>query len=179
MSSTSSGLRAGLGAFTMLEMLLVLALIGLLTTVAVKGISNMLSNGPPTAKEAFGQMMAAARRYALSNECEVRMTFSAEKQEMDAVAADGTEIPAIPMPAGAAVTFLPIQSTNASGGASGGVFDAIAGQGASTDLPYVTFYDDGTCTMFQAHITTNIGAPLTLSIDPWTAGQMLTQIQVQ
>ena len=84
----------------MLEMLLVLALIGLLTTISIKGVSGMLSSAPPTAKQVVAQMLATARRYALTNECTVRMSFSADKPAMEAVAEDGTELPEIPLPAG-------------------------------------------------------------------------------
>jgi len=167
--------RDGLGAFTMLEMLLVLALIGLLSTVAIKGVSGMLSSAPPTPKEVVAQMLAASRRYALSNECTVRMSYSDEKHALEAAADDGTELPEMPLPTGASVQFLPVQTTDASGGASGSVFDAVAGSGASADLPYITFYADGTCSMVKVSVQAAEKPPLNLAIDPWTGGQVLTR----
>ena len=174
-----SALRAGSGGFTLLEMLLVIALIALLTTVSIKGVSNLLSNGPPTAKQVVAQMQAAARRYALTNECTVRLSYSAEQEAMEAVASDGTELPELKLPTGASVQFLPLQSTDASGGASSAIFDSVAGSGASADLPYVTFYEDGTCTLYQLRITTAEGRPLDLPIDPWTGGSMLSPLPSQ
>ena len=81
----------------LLEILMVIALIALLSGVLITGVDRMINPGPASPAQAFWQMTAAARRYALQHECEVRMTTDDSNGEFDLVAhaADGIDLPPV------------------------------------------------------------------------------------
>ncbi len=167
----------GRQAFTLLEVLMVLALIGLLSGVMISGVDRMLNPGPDSPAQVFWKMTAASRRYALQNECEVRMTVDDSTDEMQAHASDGTDLPPIKLPEGSKLSFLPgttLVSTNTSlVSASTTTNNAMNADGT---MAYITFYGDGTCTPFQAQIAggANATGPVPpIEVDPWTCGPML------
>ena len=41
------------------------------------------------------------------------------------------------------------------------------------NLPYITFYPDGTCTPFRVQMKTGNNSPRIVAIDPWTCAPML------
>jgi type II secretory pathway pseudopilin PulG len=170
------------GAFTLIEILLVIMLIGLLTGVLVTGISAMLNPRPESPAQAFWHAARAARKHALENAAEVRLTFATDSGDFRAFAADGTELPAILPPEGTVVEFLSgiVPPTLASNGVNatvnrlfGSIIDA-----ADQPVAHVTFFPDGTSSLFRVRIQARgIGGTDTyesiIQVDPWTCSPML------
>ena len=170
--------------FTLLEVLLSLAIIGLLASVLIGGSARLLSGQPPSIDDVFWKSVQEARKTALKSEHDVRLKFDKEKKAfllIDAtapatLAADGftkEEVPlkvfALPSTAAAdlAVEFM-------AAAAKGGNTILVGGTLLeSQPIPYVTFYTDGTCTAFRTQIVRN-GAAHMLSIDRWTCAEVLT-----
>ncbi len=157
--------------FTILEVLLALAIIALLGTVLIGGSAQLLSDRPVSADDVFWKAVQEARKAALKSGVEVRLTFVDDRDKGKAfVVNDGTASQAFPLPAATAgdlsVSFLTTQK-----GASAVL---VAGQMVETQtVPAVVFYSDGTCTAFRAQFQRG-GATHLLSIDPWTCAQVLT-----
>ena len=169
--------RAG---FTLLEILLVLALIGLLTGVLVVGVNRMLNPPPDTPAQAFWKAANAARRHALRERTEVRLSFDHDTSQLLALGLDGASLPAVPAPEGTTMEFLsgivaPTTATNGTNRMVSNLFGSVLDSSVEP-LTYVTFYPDGTCSLFRVQIqsgTLGGGAAYTLEVDPWTAAPML------
>ncbi len=172
------------GAFTLLEILVVIALIGLLAGVLVTGVDAMLSNRPETPAQALWHAARAARRHALQNQTEVTLSYDAESGEFTAVALDGTVLEPVKPPAGTLIEFLPglLAPTPTSTGVNG-VINRVYGSMLDTaDEPvdHVTFYGDGTSSLFRVSIqsggasgTFANGKTTVIQVDPWTCSPML------
>jgi prepilin-type N-terminal cleavage/methylation domain-containing protein len=170
-------------AFTMLELLLTIALIALLASVLVGGAAHLLTDKPVTADEVFWKAVQEARKAALKSEKEVRLRFDTQKKQFvlidgfapSTLGADGftkeeTVIKQIPVPPPGsndlAIDFL-------GAAAKGGPAILIRGVMIETQqLAYVTFYPDGTCTAFRAQVVRNGGTHM-LAVDPWTCAAVL------
>lgn len=169
--------------FTLLEVLLSLAIIALLATVFIGGTAALLSEQPASAEEVFWQAVQTARKTSLQAGRETRLKFDNTKQEFLIVdgrapavlGADGftreeTPLHALPVPsAGTSELKVEFLATTRSGPMLliGGVL--VEAQ----PVPFVTFYGDGTCSPFRVQFARSDHAN-TLSIDPWTCAQVLT-----
>jgi prepilin-type N-terminal cleavage/methylation domain-containing protein len=172
--------------FTLLEILLSLAILALLASVLVGGASHLTSQQPVTPDDVFWEAVREARKAALKAEHEMRLRFDKEKKQF--VLVDGEapptaasltptlikeeEVPLkiFPVPERSAgdltVDFLSAQKCGLAILVGGVVME-------SQPIPFVTFYGDGTCTAFRAQFARN-GGSHTLSIDPWTCAPVLT-----
>ncbi len=166
----------------MVEILCGLAIIGLLATVLIGGASNLLSDKPQSAVDVFWEAVRESRKNALKSEHEMRLRYDKDKKQFvlvdgiapKRVAADGiTQEEAVakvfqinPQLAGdLQVTFLAAGKT--------GRTELIGGVLVEVDpVPYVTFYEDGTCTGFRVQFVRN-GGTNTLAIDRWTCAPVL------
>ncbi len=163
--------RRAFRAFTLLELLLGLAIIALLGTVLIGGSAQLLNNHPVSPDEVFWKAVQEARKNALKTGNDTRLTFVDDKDKGKAfVVSDGTapqEFPLVPATAvDLTVTFLVAQK--------GGNAVLIAGTLVETQtVPNVVFYADGTCTAFRAQFQ-RAGAVHQLAIDPWTCAPVLT-----
>jgi general secretion pathway protein H len=153
-------------AFTLLEILIAVALLGLLSAALVTGANHLLDNRARTPAEVFWEAARDARRTALESATEVRLSFS--EKEKTFVADDGRgqkTFSLVEPPRELAVSLLPAQSTNGS--------LLIGGQLVETEaVPFVSFYPDGTCTPFRIQFRTT-GPATVIAIDPWTCAPML------
>lgn len=155
-------------AFTLLEILLAIALMGLLAAVLVTGSVNLLSEKPATPEAVFWKAVQQSRATSLTVEREVRLSFDAKDM---AFVVDGGASPqklAVPPTATKDLTvdFLAPSS-------SGQSSILVGGELVSTQtVPSVTFYPDGTCGAFRLQLRTG-GAAHVLNIDPWTCAQVL------
>jgi general secretion pathway protein H len=165
MTTSATGERGG---FTLLEILLALALIALLGTIFVGGSSALLADRVSTPDEQFWRACAAARKEALENERSVFMSFDARAGGF--VLSDGVDKRVIQVtgPDDLVIDFHPAQADSSSMILVGGTLVE------TQPLASVTFYDDGTCTPFRAQVRTNAGAHM-LGVDPWTCAALLSK----
>lgn len=174
--------RTGARGFTLVEILCGLAIIGLLAAVLIGGASNLLADKPQSAVDVFWEAVRESRKNALKSEHEMRLRYDKEKKQFvlvdgiapKRVAADGiTQEEAVakvfrinPALAGdLEVTFLAAGKT--------GRTEFLAGVLVEVDpVPYVSFYEDGTCSGFRVQLVRN-GGTNTLAVDRWTCAPLL------
>jgi prepilin-type N-terminal cleavage/methylation domain-containing protein len=158
--------------FTLLEILLVLALVGLIGALLATGVARVFSNDHPAPEDVFWQACRSAQKLASLSEHEVSLGFDAREkklvwgneQETDSAAFDA---------AGGEVSVQFLQSLK------GGNLILIAGQAVETqELPRVMFYPDGTCTAFRVQFRVGANA-WQLAIDPWTCAPVLEKTEKQ
>ena len=147
-------------AFTLVEVLLVLALMALLATLLVPGVNSMLAamneRGP---EQQLSEAILAARQEALETGRTVELRFDAEKRQLVRGAAEARAEALAP---GAAVEFLPVE-------AGGNIL--LGGQLAEAQDPLrrVRFFPDGTCEPFRLRLKEGEAArPRLFVVDPWT-----------
>jgi prepilin-type N-terminal cleavage/methylation domain-containing protein len=176
--------RRPVRAFTLLEVLLTIAIIALLAGALVGGSARLLNEQPVSVDDIFWRAVREARKTALKAEHDIRLRYDKEKKQfviVDGVApavvgADGMtkeEVPlkTFPLPP-AAATDLTVEFLAAA--SKGGNLNLIAGMLVDTQtISHVSFYSDGTCQPFRLQIMRN-GAMHALAIDPWTCAEVLT-----
>lgn len=151
--------------FTLLEILVTLALIALLAGALVAGAGKLLKDQPTTPAEIFRKALTEARQYAIEKNVEVRLSFDAKNKALTASTADGVRSYPVANSDDVVIDFLAAQK--------GGSAMLIAGVLVETQsLPYVTFFPDGTCSPFRVQFRVNGGASIT-AIDPWTCAPVL------
>lgn len=156
-------------AFTLLEMLLGLALIALLAGALIGGSSALLAEKPTSANDVFWSAVQAARKTALNSQHDVNLRYEEKTKSFQLTAPDGSVSASFPITAPVtdlAVEFLSVQKT-------GGLI-LLGGMVVETEplTGGVTFYADGTCTAFRLQIRANGGAHI-LAIDPWTCSPVI------
>jgi general secretion pathway protein H len=151
--------------FTLLEILVTLALIALLAGALVAGAGRLLNDQPTTPAEIFRKALTEARQYAIEKNVEVRLSFNAKDKAFVASTTDSTRSYPLIGTDDLAIDFLAAQK--------GGTTVLIAGVLVETQtIPYVTFYPDGTCSPFRVQFRINGNASVT-AIDPWTCAPVL------
>ena len=156
--------------FTLLEMLLALALIALLAGALIGGSSALLADKPVSVDDVFWNTVQAARKSALNTQQDMALRYDEKTKSFQLTAPDGSAVGAFPLtnpPSDLAVEFLSMQRT-------GGLI-LLGGSIVETEplTGGVTFYADGTCTAFRLQIRANGGAHI-LAIDPWTCSPVIT-----
>ncbi len=155
--------RGGFGdsrGFTLIEILLVLALLALFGTIFVSGVTPMLramdSRGP---EQLLNEAILGAREQALSSGREIELRYDAEKRHLVWHGAGGVQVEELPL--GTSVELLPMEK----GGSIllGGVLTE-----AQEPLRRVRFFPDGTCDPFRIRVREPERAPRLLVVDPWT-----------
>jgi prepilin-type N-terminal cleavage/methylation domain-containing protein len=169
--------------FTLLEVLLCIALIALLGGVLVGSSSQLLSPQPSTPHAVFWKAVQEARKTALKSDHEIRLKYDREKKHFylvdglapSTLAEDGftrveTPLKTFPIAAETAqdltIDFLAASSKGGNTILVGGMLLE------SKPVPYVSFYSDGTCRAFRAQFARS-GSSSILSIDPWTCAPVL------
>lgn len=168
--SRASLRRAARRGFTLLEVLLALAIIALIASVLIGGSASLLGDRAVTPTDVFWKTVQECRKTALKTGKDVRLAFEPKDKKFlvsDASGREsGTQEYPIPSPGDDLVlTFLTTQK-----GASMILLGGVAVE--TQTLPFVTFYSDGTCTPFRAQIQRN-GGVTALAIDPWTCAAVL------
>lgn len=153
--------------FTLLEILVTLAIIGLVSSVLVVGAIRLTEPKSARPEDTFWKALNAARKQALLSGQEARLRFIKDKKDV-AFSVQGPmneERFPVENPGELVVDFL---STQKSASAI-----LIRGQLVETQtIPFVTFYGDGTCTPFRVQFRSG-SAPRSIAIDPWTCAQIL------
>ncbi len=165
MTGLQSSVRRGrgLGAFTLLEVLVTLALIALLSGLLVGGAIALVRDRPTTGEEILRSAIAKTRRHALERYENVRLSYDAQGHCFVASAPDATWRIPVTMPGNVDFSFLPV--TQGSVALLGG--DVVE----TSSLPYVTFYRDGGSSPFRAQIKIGTAAQV-IVFDPWTCSPM-------
>jgi prepilin-type N-terminal cleavage/methylation domain-containing protein len=161
---SETGDRAG---FTLLEILLVIALIALMGTIFIGGSQAMLTDKAKSLDDQFWQATAQARKTALEDRQSVILAYDTKTRAF--VLADGLRKASLPVtgPDDLVIDFHPSQVPSGSEVLVGGTLVE------TQPMTSVTFYNDGTCTPFRVQIRANNAAHL-LSIDPWTCAPVLS-----
>lgn len=153
-----------LGAFTLLEVLVTLALIGLLAALVAGASATLLRDKAATGEDILRNAVLRARRHAIEGWMEVQLSYSAKEKTFVELSRNGEKKFQTESRGELLIDFLPVQQDYSM--YLGGV---VAEGGA---LPHITFYPDGGCSPFRAQIRTGGGARV-LSFDPWTCAPML------
>jgi prepilin-type N-terminal cleavage/methylation domain-containing protein len=152
--------RARRGAFTLVEVLLVLALLALLGTLLIPGVNSMLAAmNDRGAEQQLSEAILNARGEALETGRTVELRFDPETRQL-VWGAGGTR--ADPLPLGTSLELLPMES----GGniLLGGVLAEM-----QEPLRRVRFFPDGTCETFRIRLKeTQTATPRLFVVDPWT-----------
>ncbi len=158
--------RAG-RAFTLVEVLVVIALIALLGTLLIAGSISLLRNQGKSIDDIFWLAVQSARKEALQSGRDVRLSYDPKAKAF--VLDDGIAPRSLPIPGAPADLKVSLLS------AAGGSGDTVLVGGtlvATQSLPWVTFFRDGICTPFQIQFFVR-GSAHTVAIDPWTCAPVL------
>ena len=157
-------------AFTLLEILLVLALVALISGVLAVGVGHVFNNDHPAPEDVFWQACHAAQKLASFSDHDTSLSFDPKEKKL--VWSNGLETGTASFDAaGNEVSVQFLQAVK------GGSLILIAGQVVETqEVPRVMFYPDGTCMAFRVQF--RIGANAwQLAIDPWTCAQVLEKTE--
>ncbi len=153
------------GGFTLLEILVTIALIALLSGALIAGAGRMVGDRPTTPVEIFRKALTEARQYAVEKNVEVRLSFDAKEQAFTASTIDSKRSYQTNAGSDLVIDFLAAQK--------GGSAILLGGVLVETQsLPFVTFYPDGTCSPFRVQFRLN-GSASIMPIDPWTCAPVL------
>ena len=153
--------------FTLLEILLAVALIALLIAAVVSTAVHLTDTKPRSNDQVFWEAVRLARQAALRSQNDVTLSFDDKNKQFVMNGANLQQ--SFPLATSAndqAVEFLHADSGNSA--------ILIGGQLVETQtIPAVTFYGDGTCVPFRVQFRAN-GAAHVIAIDPWTCAPVLT-----
>lgn len=149
-------------AFTLIEVLLTLALLALLASVFVTGAGQFFNAREARPEDDFWSTVAAARTVALNRAETVTLTHDAKAGQLVWTWSDGRATQALPA---SGLRFLTPRREGAR--LLGGT---VVEDG---EIARVRFYPDGTCDAFRVEITTADNRKQTLRIDPWTCAPVL------
>jgi len=155
-----------ISAFTLLEILLVLALIGLIGGIVEVGISGAFSSDHPAPDDVFWQACRSAQKLASLSERDTSLSFDSKEKKL--VWSNGQESGDAAFDSSRG--DISVQFLRATNGAN---LILIAGQVVETEeVPRVVFYSDGTCMAFRAQFRA-AATTWQLAIDPWTCAPVL------
>ncbi|WP_221029588.1 type II secretion system protein [Actomonas aquatica] len=162
-SSRPSRVRRG---FTLLEIMVVIALIGFLAAVLAVGASTMLRERKVLPEDVAWEAIRKAREFALLHETEVWLSWDNEERVFRASTAAGSETFPVPEEMDFDLEFL--------GTSKGGRTIMIGGRLLEAGpIDGVRFFGDGTCTPFRVQLVERGVDPTILEVDPWTCAPVL------
>jgi general secretion pathway protein H len=169
--------RAG---FSMLEVLLAIALLALLGGALISVGANLITVQPVTVDDVFWKAVTETRKAALTAEHEMRLKYDAEKKSFRVIdgitpirlAADGfsREEVVVKEFAVAKADRLTVDFHAATKGGRAILVGGVMIE--SEPVPFVTFYPDGTCSAFRLQVVRDSSARV-LEVDPWTCAAVL------
>lgn len=151
-------------AFTLIEILLVLALLSLLATLFIAGASNLFRSQEKTMNDVFWQAVQSARLQAVEGDRTVELRYDDKKNLVRW--GTGETAANLPWP-GKKLDFLPVEKHDTM---------LLGGQLVDTGgMQVVRFYADGCVENFRAQLTGNDGHISRLEIDPWTCAPIIRE----
>ncbi len=153
----------GARAFTVLEVILAIALLGLVAGLFISGGNDLFRSRQRTPVDIFWEAVQAARLQAVQEDVVVTMRFDEKNQRLLWHGPAGGER-SLAWP-GKNLEFLPAEAddTVLIGG-------QLVGTGA---IPAVRFHADGTTDRFRVQLTDAEGRVSRLELDPWTAAPVV------
>ncbi len=149
--------------FTLIEVLLTLALMALVSTVLISGTSQFFQVRDDRPDDRFWQAVTAARQAALEQEQPVTLTYDQESKRLQWRSLETSASLTLTVQS---CRFLP--ETRGSTFLIGGVLTE------TSNLERVKFYPDGTCDAFRVEIVEPDNRREIIRIDPWTCAPILT-----
>lgn len=153
------------GGFTLLEILVTLALMALLSAVLISGSTRLLSDRPTTPSDVFRKALTESRQFAVEKNVAVRLSFDAKEKAFKATTDDGVRSYPVVAEGDVQIDFVAAQK-NSSAILVGGVLVD------TQTIPYVTFFPDGTCSPFRVQFRLD-SATSYVNVDPWTCAPVL------
>ncbi len=157
--------RGRAAGFTLVEILLALAIVALLAALILPGINGILRTMDNQAPDqVLWDTVLVAREKALTANRQVWLRFDADKKLL--TWSDGADTRTAAWPADAKLEFLQPKE--------GGATVLIGGRLVETQsMSSVRFYPDGTCDRFRAQIRVGAGAARVIAVDPWTCAPLI------
>jgi hypothetical protein len=153
-------------AFTLLEIVLVLGLIGLISTILAVGVSGAFNNDHPAPDDVFWQACRSAQALASLSERDTSLSFDAKEKKL--VWSNGLQTNSAAFDNSRGVVSLQFMQAT-----KGGSLILIAGNAVETqEVAHVMFYPDGTCMAFRVQFRIGSNA-WQEGIDPWTCAPVL------
>jgi type II secretory pathway pseudopilin PulG len=156
--------RVGPGAFTLVEILLTLAVMALLGSLLLPGVNSIMgSMAEREPAQVIWTTLSQVREQALLGNRPLRLTFSEDKTQL--IWTDGQQRWTKELPQSCHAQLLPAYAGNQV---------LIGGQAIETKIiSGVYFYADGACDAFRVQLRPEAGPPQILSVDPWTAAPII------
>ncbi len=152
--------------FTLVEVLLTLALIAMASTVVVSGTAHFFNARDDRPDDRFWQAVTAARQTALEQEQPVTLSYDLKAMSLQWKSLNTSESLELPVK-----TFRFLPETRDSTFLIGGVLTE------TSNLERVKFYPDGTCDAFRVEIVETENRREIIRIDPWTCAPILTAVE--
>lgn len=157
----SGARQTGRHGFTLVELLLVLALMSLVATLFIANSSNLFRSQEKTMNDVFWQAVQASRLQAVEGDRTVELRYDSKKNEV--LWGTGETVGNLPWP-GKKLEFMPVEKRDTM---------LLGGQIVDTNgMAFVRFYADGCVENFRAQLTGADGNISHLEIDPWTCAQI-------
>lgn len=171
MRSSHHSFQAGQGArgcsgFTLLEIIIVIALIGLLTAMVTGGAVALLRDHPATGEDELKLAILRCRRRAVSELEVLHLSYDEKARSFIETSREGEKLFPISMPGELKVDFLAPETSSS---------QLLGGDLVEQDpLRSVSFYPDGASSAFRVQLRTG-GPARILSFDPWTCAEIETK----
>lgn len=155
--------RSAEGGFTLVEILLVLALMGLLAGLSIAAAGSLFGGRAARSADVCWDAVLAARSQAVLADASVRLRVSEDGHALRLESVGAPQV--FDLTEGVSARIIHTGFLAESQASAGTTQDGAQGS--------VRFYPDGTCDAFRLELIIARGVPLKLAVDPWTCAALL------